>query len=98
MVSRSLGTVPDGDQAGKKLGHQECSKILMAANMETEVDWSKPPIYDEYPGEEVDSDELKLLTARGVPQFHPSSPIVNSNKRKVDDWEWLDELVLKQRT
>ncbi|KAI8554661.1 hypothetical protein RHMOL_Rhmol05G0115300 [Rhododendron molle] len=56
MESRSLGTVHDGDQAGKKLDHEECSKIFMAANIETEVDWSKPPIYDEYPGEEVDSD------------------------------------------
>lgn len=74
---------------------EECSKILMAANMETEIDWSKPPIYDEYPEEEVDSEELKLLTTRSVPQLHPSSPNVNSKKRKVDDWDWLDESVLK---
>ncbi|KAF7112278.1 hypothetical protein RHSIM_RhsimUnG0245700 [Rhododendron simsii] len=96
--SRSLSTVHDGDEAGKKFDHEECSKILMAANMETEIDWSKPPIYDEYPEEDDDSEELKLLTTRNSPQLHISSLTVNSKKRKVDDWDWLDESVLKQRT
>ncbi|KAF7120950.1 hypothetical protein RHSIM_Rhsim13G0108600 [Rhododendron simsii] len=81
--------------AGKKFDHEECSKILMAANMETEIDWSKPPIYDEYPEEDDDSEELKLLTTRNAPQLHTSSLTVNSKKRKVDDWDWLDESVVK---
>ncbi|KAF7112938.1 hypothetical protein RHSIM_RhsimUnG0177700 [Rhododendron simsii] len=97
MISRSLSTVHDGDEAGKKFDHEECSKILMAANMETEIDWSKPPIYDETK-EDDDSEELKLLTTRNSPQLHISSLTVNSKKQKVDDWDWLDESVLKQRT
>ncbi|KAF7152640.1 hypothetical protein RHSIM_Rhsim01G0065000 [Rhododendron simsii] len=64
----------------------------------TIVERFKPPIYDECPEEDVVSKELKLLTARNVPQFHPSNPTVNSNKQKVDDWDWLDESVVKQHT
>lgn len=93
-----MSTVHDGDEAGKKFDHEECSKFFMAANMEIEIDWSKPPIYDEYPEEDDDSKDLKLLTTRNAPQLHTSSLTVNSKKRKVDDWDWLDESVLKQRT
>jgi hypothetical protein len=73
---------------------QGCSKN----DIMTKVECFKPPIPDEYLEEDDDSEELKLLTARNVPQFHPSNPTVNSNKRKVDNWDWLDESVLKQRT
>ncbi|KAG5542635.1 hypothetical protein RHGRI_022226 [Rhododendron griersonianum] len=66
--------------------------------METTTDWSTPPSYDEYPEENVVLEELKLLTARNFLQFHPSNPTVNSNKRKVNDWDWFDESILKQRT
>ncbi|KAF7149734.1 hypothetical protein RHSIM_Rhsim02G0192700 [Rhododendron simsii] len=68
MISQSLSTIHDGDAAGKKFDQEECSNILMAADKETEIDWSKPPIYDEYPEEDDDSEEPKLLTTRNAPQ------------------------------
>ncbi|KAF7149776.1 hypothetical protein RHSIM_Rhsim02G0135300 [Rhododendron simsii] len=98
MVSQSLGTIHDGDEAGIKFDYEECSKILMAANVETTTNWSTHPIYDEYPEDDDDLEELKLLTTRNAPQLHTPSLNVNSKKQKVDDWDWLDELVLKQRT
>ncbi|KAG5520294.1 hypothetical protein RHGRI_033009 [Rhododendron griersonianum] len=85
VTKEDIGNVWDDEGCGKN-------------DMMTIVECFKPPIYDEYPEYDVELEELKLLTARNATQLRPSSPTVNSNKRKVDDWDWLDESVLKQHT
>ena len=62
----------------------------MAATMEPKLNWSKPPVNDEYREEDVEPEELKILTTRQTQHVVPSSPTLNSKKRKVDDWDSLD--------
>ncbi|KAF7144212.1 hypothetical protein RHSIM_Rhsim05G0179000 [Rhododendron simsii] len=78
------------DRAEMIFDDEECCK---AAAM---VDWSKPPIYDEYP-EDVGI-ALGELTSVLLVHNTQRSPTWVSNKRKSDDSNWTDEFVYEQRT
>ncbi|KAF7142833.1 hypothetical protein RHSIM_Rhsim05G0097500 [Rhododendron simsii] len=88
LIQQVLVAPKDG--AEKIFDDEECCKTAAM------VDWSKPPIYDEYPEDEgIALGELTYVLP--VHNTQQSSTWV-SNKRKSDDSNWIDEYVYEQRT
>lgn len=109
MIHRSFSAAHKEDKAVNVCDDQEscetvrcdpfrCSKTVVAAIIEFTVDWTKPPIYDEYPEEDFVSVESKEFTTCSAPQLLPSSTTLVSKRPRFDDWDWIEELIIEQRT
>ncbi|KAJ8624198.1 hypothetical protein MRB53_032728 [Persea americana] len=64
VIHHSLKAFRQEDQTENIFNHRECYKNLMAATMEPKLNWSIPPVNDEYREEDVEPEELKILTTR----------------------------------
>ncbi|KAF7113577.1 hypothetical protein RHSIM_RhsimUnG0111900 [Rhododendron simsii] len=88
LIQQVLVAPKDG--AEKILNNKACCKTT------TMVNWSKPPIYDEYPKDEgIALGELASVLP--IHNTQQSSTWV-SNKRKSNDSNWIDKSVYEQRT